>query len=356
MIEIGRSARQAAIRVITLKKILKSEPWQQRKSLLLLVATLILGATSTATAQSIDIREWLIPWERSTASHPLVDANGLIWFIGQRGNFIANFEPISGDFNRYDLGNGVGPYGLARDSNRNFWFSTRKGRSLGFLNPGTATVDEFRWPDRKARGARSVVADAEGFIWTSIDSGNFIGRTNAISRETELLSVPQKNAAPHALAISPAGVLWGTAARTNALLRIDRDPLAMTLVIAPNEATRPRGLSVATDESVWFTDFDLGELGRYDPASGEFAQWSFPGGAESKPLGIAADRNGVIWAVETGSDPSRLIGFDSATGDFLNETDIPSGGGIVETLQYHEATGEIWFVTETNYIGRAKVH
>ena len=51
-----------------------------------------------------------------------------------------------------------------------------------------------------------------------------------------------------------------------------------------------------------------------------------------------------------------MVEFDTGSGSFLTETDIPSGAGSVSHLFYHEPLGEVWFGTETNYIGRARVH
>jgi virginiamycin B lyase len=37
-------------------------------------------------------------------------------------------------------------------------------------------------------------------------------------------------------------------------------------------------------------------------------------------------------------------------------TEIPSGAGAVRNMDYFEPAGEIWFGTDMNTIGRAKVH
>ena len=113
---------------------------------------------------------------------------------------------------------------------------------------------------------------------------------------------------------------------------------------------------VTSDDSIWYGDYALGLLGRYEPASGKISQWVMPSGENSKPYGMAVDRNDRIWIVETGVTPNRFVGFDTATGKFLTETDIPSGAGSVRHMNYFEATGEVWFGTDTNYVGRAIVH
>jgi virginiamycin B lyase len=65
-----------------------------------------------------------------------------------------------------------------------------------------------------------------------------------------------------------------------------------------------------------------------------------------------ADR---LWAVETGPQPNRLVGFDPKTEQFFGSTPIPSGGSTVRHMVFHRPTREIWFGTDANTIGRAKL-
>ena len=57
---------------------------------------------------------------------------------------------------------------------------------------------------------------------------------------------------------------------------------------------------------------------------------------DSRPYGMAVDKNDRIWIVETGMQPNRLVGFDSASSSFLNETDIPSGADSVRHMYYNQ--------------------
>jgi virginiamycin B lyase len=41
---------------------------------------------------------------------------------------------------------------------------------------------------------------------------------------------------------------------------------------------------------------------------------------------------------------------------YFSETDIPSGAGSVRHMYYFEPAGEVWFGTDANTIGRARVH
>ena len=49
----------------------------------------------TAEVKNVEIREWLVPWEKTRPRDPYVDAKGRVWFCGQAGNYIAYFDPVT---------------------------------------------------------------------------------------------------------------------------------------------------------------------------------------------------------------------------------------------------------------------
>jgi virginiamycin B lyase len=49
------------------------------------------------------------------------------------------------------------------------------------------------------------------------------------------------------------------------------------------------------------------------------------------------------------------VGFDSKTEKFFGITPITSGGGTVRHMTFDKSTGQIWFGTDNNTIGRAEV-
>jgi virginiamycin B lyase len=211
-------------------------------------------------------------------------------------------------------------------------------------------------PDRKAKDPHTLVFDSAGDIWFTVQKGNFVGMLLTRSNEVVLLPLATRKSRPDGIVVNSRDEPWAVLTGSNKLLRVDRATMSLEEINLPNEASRPRRLVTTSDNTVWYTDFALGVLGRYDPGTAAFTEWSMPGGVDSKPLAMAVDRNDRIWIVETGVSPSRIVGFDAASGTFLTETDIPSGAGLVRHLFYYEPAGEIWFGTDSNYIGRAKVH
>ncbi len=326
------------------------------KALLIATISCVMWLPAQALADTVDIREWLVPWKKSAPGSPYVDRGGRVWFAGLQGNYIGNLSPESGEFNRYDLLVGVGPLNLIVDADRNIWFSAHKGRHIGKLNPGTGRVTRFDMPDRKARDPHTLVSDSDGNIWFTVQQGNFIGRLQTDSSEVTLIPLPTKKTRPGGIIIDASGTPWAAGFGSNRLLRVNPADMTLEEVTLPREKSRPSTLTSTSDGAIWYADHALGSLGRYNPATRVFTEWPMPGGENSKPFGMTSDRNDRIWIVETGRSPNRFVGFDTATQTFLTETDIPSGAGSVRSLHYFEPAGEVWFGTDSNYIGRAKVH
>jgi virginiamycin B lyase len=323
---------------------------------LMILLYLSLYPAVDAIADTVDIREWLVPWQASEPGHAFVDAGGRVWFVGQSGSYIGNFSPESAEFNRYDLRKGTVPTSIAVDSNRNVWFTSNKRRLIGSLNPSTGRVQEFSMPDNKAKDPMSIVLDQADNIWFTVENGNFLGRLQTATGQIDLIPIQTKKVRPHGIALDSNGDPWAAASGKNLLLHVNRADLSVTEIRTPNENSRFRRIAITSDNQVWYADFELGNIGRYNPQLGDFREWPLPGGPNSRPHGISVDKNDRLWIIETGSDPNRLIGFDTANETFLTQSDIPSGAGSINDMHYFEAAGEIWFGTLSNYIGRAKVH
>ena len=325
-------------------------------ALLLTVFAGIAFSAPDAQADTLDIQEWLVPWENSRPRDPFVDASGKIWFVGQRGHYVANLNPETGQFNRYDLELGTGPHNLIVDNDRNVWYAGNLNKHIGLLNPGTGKITKIEMPHRKARDPHTLVFDSRGDIWFTVQNGNFVGRLTVQSHEVELIPVPTGRARPYGIWIDSNDIPWVVEFGSNKLLRIDPNEMTVQEIELPNKDSRPRRLVITSDDNIWYGDYALGLLGKYEPATGNISEWAMPSGKDSKPYGMEVDKYDRIWLVETGVSPNRFVGFDTLSGSFLSETDIPSGAGSVRHMNYYEPAGEIWFGTDTNYVGRAKVH
>jgi len=97
------------------------------------------------------------------------------------------------------------------------------------------------------------------------------------------------------------------------------------------EGTRPRRLAIASDDTIYYTDYARGRLGRLDPSKRQIKEWSSPGGKDSRPYGIAITPDGAVWYSESGMKPNTIVRFDPKISSF-GSWPIPSGGGVVRNM------------------------
>ena len=80
-----------------------------------------------------------------------------------------------------------------------------------------------------------------------------------------------------------------------------------------------------------------------------------PEGEGSLPYAMAVDDHDRLWAVETAPQPNVLVGFDPKTGAFFARAAFPSGAGTVRHMVFDRPTRQIWFGTDHETIGRARI-
>ncbi|MEJ2502101.1 MAG: lyase, partial [Gemmatimonadota bacterium] len=175
--------------------------------------------------------------------------------------------------------------------------------------------------------------------------------------EVTLREVPTEGARPYGIVEAPDGTIWVAEFGTHKLLRIEPESMQIQEVPLPRTSARPRRLQPTSDGRIWYVDYADGMLGAYDPADGTFEEWALPGGEASRPYGMAVDAEDRLWMVETGprDEPNRFVGFDPESEEFFAVAAIPSGGGTVRHMVFHEPTNTVWFGTDANTIGRARI-
>ena len=326
-----------------------------RHALLLIVAALMLPLGTTA--QEVQIREWDVPWPDTRPRDPYVGPAGDVWFVGQRGNYVASLDPESGEFERFDLPDGAGPHNLIVDADGGVWYAGNRDAHIGRLDPETGEITRYEMPTDAARDPHTLLFGGDEEIFFTVQGGNRVGRLNTASGDLRVEEVPTPGARPYGIVRTADGTIWVAEVGTNKLLRMDPVTMAMEEIELPREEARPRRLQPTSDGRVWYVDYAEGYLGVYDPNADSFEEWRLPRGAEARPYGMAVDARDRLWMVETGprGEPNRFVGFDPKTEQFLEPVEIPSGGGTVRHMYYHRPTNTVWFGTDNNTIGRAQL-
>ena len=318
--------------------------------LILIIVNSIIPSQSNAT--EVFIKEWQVPWENTRPRDPFVGPDGLTWFVGQTGNYVANFNPATSEFERYDLEPGTGPHNLIVDEHGLVWFAGNLKGYIGRLNPKTGEITKYPMPDPTARDPHTLVFDGKGNIWFTVQMGNYVGRRDMKSGNIDLIEVPTAGARPYGIVVDRDARPWIVELGTNKLATVDPETLKLQEIELPRVNARPRRLGTTSDGKIWYVDYAEGYLGRYDPKTQKFKEWLAPSEHYSGPYGMAIDHKDRIWFVETKQFPNRFVGFDSKHEEFIIVSEIPSGAGSVRHMYFNKPKREIWFGTDTNKIGR----
>ncbi|MFQ5563666.1 MAG: lyase [Parvularculaceae bacterium] len=312
-------------------------------------------ARPAAETTTVDIKEWRVPWENARPRDPFAESASSVWFVGQRAGFLARLDVETGDMTKVQLEAGSGPHNLVVDADGYVWYAGNRKSLIGRYDPQSGALEKIPMPDSAARDPHTLVFDGDGNIWFTVQGGNFVGRLNMESRKVDLVASKTARSRPYGIRIAPDGIVWAALFGTNKLARIDPATMALEEIALPRDGARPRRLDVTSDGRVWYVDYATGRLGAYDPKTDDVEEWLMPPGEDARPYGMAADSHDRLWMVATGPQPNLFIGFDPKTESFVSSTPVPSGGGTVRHMHYHQPSGAVWFGTDANTIGRAIV-
>jgi virginiamycin B lyase len=201
----------------------------------------------------------------------------------------------------------------------------------------------------------TLIFDRKGDIWFTAQGANYVGRLRTGTGKVDVIEVPTGNSRPYGIEVDSKGRPWFNEFGSDKIATVDPATLEIKEYSLPNDRSRTRRIAITSDDRVWYVDYSRGYLGRLDPVTGRFQEWALPGGGSALPYAMAVDDQDRLWMVETGSQPNRLVGFDPRTEKFFGITPIPSGGGTVRHMMFDKRSGQIWFGTDANTIGRAQV-
>jgi virginiamycin B lyase len=320
------------------------------------IVTTVGGEGSRGARSPVEIKEWAVPWGATTRPRdPYVAGDGSVWFVGQRGDYVAALDPRTGNFDRFDLDPGTGPHNLIVTEDGIVWYAGNRAAHIGALDPATGEIEKISMPDPEARDPHTLVFDSRGDIWFTVQGGNRVGKLDVRTRQVHLVEVPTEAARPYGIVVDADDRPWFTEFGSNKIGTVDPATMELEEIDLPRPDARPRRIAITSDGATWYVDYAGGLLGRIDRASGNIREWPVPAGSSSRPYAMAVDDADRLWFVETGPDPNRFVGFDPAIEEFFSVTEIGSGGGSVRHMVFHPRTRTIWFGTDAGTVGRARL-
>lgn len=318
----------------------------------------VAAATAVAQDQSLEPREWTVPWERTRPRDPIMDQSGRVWFVGQAGNYLAYLEPRSGEFKRYQIDDGTHPHNVVVDERGGVWYTGNRNGRLVQLDPETGKLTNVMMPDSSVRDPHTMIWDKNGVAWFTAQQSQRIGRFDRKTGEIKLWRPHGEGRSnPYGVVLDPSGRPWFNLWATNKIATIDPRTLEYKEYVHPDPRMRARRIAVTSDGQIWFADY-RGFLNHFDPKTEKFEEFPMPSGANSQPYAHTQDDRDRIWMVEVGPQPNRLVAFDTKSKQWVANIPVTSNGAARNTVRhmtFNRATREIWFGTDAGTIGALKV-
>lgn len=336
------------------------------KSLIPVAAMVTLPVVPVAvSAQAnavVPMQDFSVLWgregrPRDAAVSPV---DGAVFFVGQageapNGNYVARLDPKTGQFRKYQLDPGTNPHTCLVDAQGFVWYTGNRNGTLGKIDPKTGEITRYAIPDTTVRDPHTMVFDRDGNIWFTAQQSNAIGFFDVKTEKFRLVKPPLLTAGrrsnnPYGIVLDSKGHPWFNLFAGKYIGTIDPQTFELKTFPLASDSTLNRRIAVTSNDKIYYTDYRRGRLGMLDPATGKVTDWALPGGPGSLPYGMIVDDQDRVWVAETGSQPNKLIGFDPKTGKFFSNMVIPGDRNTIRHMFFDKKTKQIWFGMDSGSI------
>lgn len=321
------------------------------------------GPLASQATGIIPTQEFNVPWGREgrprDASVSPVD--GAIFFVGQAGqaptgNYVARLDPKTGQFRKYELDPGTNPHTCIVDAQGYVWYTGNRNGTIGKIDPKTGEITRYKMTDSTVRDPHTMVFDKDGNIWFTAQGSNAIGFFDRKTEKFRYVKPPvppgsrRQTTNPYGIVLDSKGRPWVNLFATNMIATVDPETFELKTYPLASDSTLNRRIAITPDDQIYYTDYRRGRLGHLDPKTGKVQDWPLPGGPGSFPYGMIIDDQNRVWVAETGSQPNKLVGFDPKTSRFFSNTVIPGDRNSVRHMFFDKKTKQIWWGMDSGSI------
>ncbi len=304
----------------------------RRLLLALAFVPLLLHAEAHAQPQ---MQEYSVP----AGSHPHDVApavDGGVWYTAQAKGVLGWLDPNTGDVREYPLGPRSAPHGVIVGPDGAPWITDGGQNAIVRVEPSTGEVRAFPLNTSRSANLNTAVFDRNGMLWFTGQSGVY-GRVDPQSGAVQVWDAP-RGSGPYGITATPDGsrVFYASLAGSH-IAEINLETGESTPIDAPTPGQGARRVWSDSRGQIWVSEWNAGQVGRYDPRTGEWREWALPAGSRPMTYAVYVDEQDKVWLTDFGNN--AIVRFDPDTETF-DSFQLPQRGADVRQLLGRP--GETW--------------
>ncbi len=280
------------------------------------------------------IQEFKVP--SGSQPHDVSPAeNGSVWYTAQGSGELGILNPTTGKTRHISLGQGSAPHGVIVGPDGAPWITDGGLNAILRVNPETEEVRLFPLPVNTGyANLNTATFDGKGMLWFTGQSGIY-GRLDPSTGKIEVFKVP-RGLGPYGISTTPEGSVYFASLAGGYIARINVETGNATMLQPPTQDQGARRIWSDSQDQVWFSEWNAGKLGQYNPFTNTWKEWRLPG-INPQPYAVFVDNKDMVWLSDFGSN--SLILFDPSKQKFETFS-LPTAGANVRQLLGR--TGEVW--------------
>jgi virginiamycin B lyase len=303
----------------------------------MLRAALLSGLLVCASAAAqVTVQEYPLP--PNLGAHDVwadTAPGGPVWFSAQRSGHLGRLDPKTGKVDLIPLGSGSSPHGVIAGADGAPWLTDGGQNAIVRVDPKTNAITKWSLPEGTGyANLNTAIFDREGIHWFTGQSGIY-GRLDPRSGSMKVFDAP-RGRGPYGIHVTPDGVVYYASLAGSHIARIDAATASATVIEPPTSRQGARRVWSDSKGSIWVSEWNSGQLSRYEPKSGQWAQWKAPGEAP-RVYAVYVDETDRVWVSEWSSQ--TMLRFDPATQKFES---FKSSTAHANVRQIHGRKGEVW--------------
>lgn len=263
------------------------------------------------------------------------NADGTVWFCGQRDGTLNLLDPRDGSLKVVNLGPGAAPHGVVIGPDGAAWVTEGGQNSIARVDPKDHRVQLWKLNGGPSyANLNTLVFDKQGILWFT-GQGGVIGRFEPAGEKMQVWDAP-RGYGPYGIALTPQGTIWYVSLAGNYLAEIDRANGAPRIVEPPTPQQGARRVWSDGKGRLWISEWNSGNVSMHDPASGSWKAWKLPG-ERPRCYSVYVDDRDVAWLTDFSAN--AIVRFDPQTETFLS---FPSDRSGANVRQMAGRPGEAW--------------